>query len=446
MTASPSVFGFLSALRDAAVDEARDLLADGAGLRGMSMRGLDDLESRLDDASRAASRLDSLVISVGREPMTYREGGPHSFFMDQASLKLGSEGSEEARARIQRHTQEMAVESERRDALARREFSTATDRIGIRRERRDLTRVDGAGGNFAAPLWMLDEMGVFPRPGRVLADRVTSVPLPKGTDSVSVPRVTTGSAVAFQVADNSAVQETDLVVTDATSSVRTLAGQTDAAIQLVDQAPRPGFDRIVFDDLMADYDRLLESQLIAGSGAAGQLSGLLTSPGTTVTWTDATPTPAELVSKVGDLASQVSTARQLIPSHVFVHPRRGFWLQSQPDTTTATRPMNPVDLAAPERDPNANPIGSLLGMALVLAPAVPANLGGGVNEDRVIVTRAADHLLLEGEPMLSTHVDVLSGTLTVRFGFRRYVAFISQRVPSATGVLVGTGLAAPTFA
>lgn len=108
--------------------------------------------------------------------------------------------------------------------------------------------------------------------------------------------------------------------------------------------------------------------------------------------------------------------------------------------------MNSVDLAAPQRDPNVEPVGLLAGLALVMTTSVPTNLGAGTNGDRVIVTNAADLLLLEGEQRLTLNVDVLSGTLTVRFGLHRYVAFIGGRVPSATGVLSGTGLTAPVFA
>ena len=119
-------------------------------------------------------------------------------------------------------------------------------------------------------------------------------------------------------------------------------------------------------------------------------------------------------------------------------------MQSQADAQG--RPFTPIDLGAAERDPNVEPVGSLFGMALVLDPAVPTNLGAGTNEDRLIVTRATDLLLLEGEPRLTLNLDVGSATLTTRFGLHTYVAFVSGRVPSATGVLSGTGLTAPTFA
>ncbi len=437
-----SVLTLIARQRDAAFKAAQDLVAEAeGGLRSMSLRWADDVESRLDDVARAAERLDRVAVSVRSEPSTYREDGAHSYFLDLVRQRTGDK---DASDRLKRHQQEMAVELERREILHRRAWERAAEALGMTREARDLTRVDGSAGNFVPPLWLFDQVGTSPRAGRALANRTTAIPLPTGTDSVSVPRLITGSAVAVQASDNAAVQETDPADTGVTAPVRTIAGHVDAALQLVDQAGAPGFDRLIYSDLLSDYDRQLETQLIAGSGASGQISGLLTSPGTTVTYTSATPTVAATVSKVGDLASQVTTARQQVPSLVLMHPRRGFWLMSQSDGQS--RPFNPVDLAASERDPNAEPVGSLLGMALVLDPAVPTNLGAGTNEDRVVVTRAADLLLLEGEPRLTVNVDVLSGTLGVRFGLHRFVAFVAGRVPSSTGVLNGTGLAGPTFA
>lgn len=440
---SETELSFLGQQRDEAVREVRGLLESPTAL--LSPRNIDTLESRLDDATRAADRLDRLAVSVGREPMTYERNGRHSYFVDMALARIAGEGSDKAKMRLERHRRELDVELERREVLRRREFDYAADRLGMkRRERRDISRVDGSGGHFAPPLWILDELGSFPRAGRVVADRMTAVPLPRGTDSVNVPRLTTGATVAIQASDGAAISETDPVDAAVTAPARTIAGMVDASIQLAEQAAQPGFDRLIFADLSADYDAKLDAQLIAGTGATGQVSGLLTSPGTTVTYTSATPTVAATYSRIGDLASQVSTARQRVPSVAILHPRRAFWLMSQADGQS--RPFNPIDLAAPERDANTEPAGSLLTMALAMSTGVPANLGAGSNEDRVIVTRGADHVLLESDPFFRVDLASQSGTLTARFRMHQYVAFISQRAPSATGVLAGTGLTTPTYA
>ena len=44
--------------------------------------------------------------------------------------------------------------------------------------------------------------------------------------------------------------------------------------------------------------------------------------------------------------------------------------------------------------------------------AIPTNLGTGTNEDRIIVTRPADHILFEGVPFLALNLDA-AGTNTL---------------------------------
>jgi hypothetical protein len=62
----------------------------------------------------------------------------------------------------------------------------------------------------------------------------------------------TGTKVEVQTADAAAVASQDLTDTSVTAPVRTLAGQQDVSLQLLEQSP-VGFDEIVFADLIADY-------------------------------------------------------------------------------------------------------------------------------------------------------------------------------------------------
>jgi hypothetical protein len=104
-------------------------------------------------------------------------------------------------------------------------------------QQRDITRVDGAGGEFVPPLWLVSDYAEMIRAGRVTANLVRSIPLPGGTDSINIPRITTGTSAAPQTADNGAVSETDIVTTSVAAPVRTIAGQQDIALQLLEQSP-----------------------------------------------------------------------------------------------------------------------------------------------------------------------------------------------------------------
>lgn len=416
-----------------------------------------DAEKRERSAAELAGSLsDSGGITGGavvrREPMMYERGKRTSYFADLGLAYVG--GDEEARQRLARHRQEMDVELPKREARMEAEFHRGIESlsIGERRaaiERRDISRVDGAGGEFVPPLWLMDEYAALARAGRPFADLVRNVPLPGGTDSINIPRITTGTAVAAQTADNAAVAETDMVTDSVAAPVRTIAGQQDLALQLVEQSP-VGFDEIVLMDLRADYNAKLDAQLLAGSGAAGQLKGILSAGGNAITYTDASPTLPELYPKVADAIQQASTARKRVPNVLLMAPRRWFWALAQVDSTgrpfvlpTAQGALN--TLADVRDQAFQGPVGTLLGLPVVLDPNMPINLGAGTNEDRIIATLTTDLILFEGGIRTRALPEVLSGTLTVRFQLYAYVAWTAERYPTGTSIAAGTGLVTPTF-
>ena len=236
-------------------------------------------------------------VTVTSEPTTYGFGSGHSYFLDMARTDLrrgdGDGGVNAAAARMKRHAQEVdKVMPERRAAVERRSAKAyeeafasnpaeqrrlaRMEKMGVspfEREKRAIGRTDGQGGYFVPPLWLVDEYIPFLRAGRVFADMWRSFPLPSGTDSINIPRVTRGTATGPQVADGGNVPGQDMQDNFVNALVRTVAGQQDAAIQLLDQSP-VAFDQIIFGDLMADYAMQLSGQLMLGSGVNGQLTGL----------------------------------------------------------------------------------------------------------------------------------------------------------------------------
>lgn len=427
-------------------------------LKGLDVR-LQELQDADDNERRAAERAagvdpagDGRGVRVRSEPMTYDRGKRTSYFADLGLAYVGNDA--EARERLNRHRQEMDVELPKREARMEQEFRKGIESlsVGERRaaiERRDISRVDGAGGEFVPPLWLLDEYAALARAGRPFADLVRNIPLPGGTDSINIPRITTGTAVAAQTADNAAVAETDMVTDSVPAPVRTIAGQQDLALQLVEQSPI-GFDEIVLMDLRADYNAKLDTQLISGSGAAGQLKGILSAGGNAITYTDASPTLPELYPKVADAIAQASTARKRVPNVLLMAPRRWFWALAQVDSTgrpfvlpTAQGALN--SLAAVRDQTFEGPAGTLLGLPVVLDPNMPINLGGGTNEDRIVATLTTDLILFEGGIRTRALPEVLSGTLTVRFQLYAYAAWTAERYPTGTSIAAGTGLVTPTF-
>lgn len=377
----------------------------------------------------AAQRRNQSVEAQMRvtEQRTYTRGGSRSYLKDLANAQIN--GDYEARDRLQRHAQEVAVEPEYQ-------------------EFRDLNRADGSGGAFVPPAWLMGQWIELARAGRPTANLFNSLPLPPGTDSINIPRVLTGTAVAVQPADNDPVQEVDLTDSSLSIPVRTIAGQQDVAIQLLDQSP-VNFDEIVFRDLLADYALKTNAQILGGSGLGGQVLGLGAQTGVTAVTVTAT-TVAGLYSAIANATQQIYATRFGAPNVIVMHPRRWAWLISQLDASN-----RPLVVPAAQGPNNAmgtfagvgtqQVVGSIQGLNVITDPSVPTNGGVGVNEDRVFILKTDDVVLYESGIRTRVLQETLSGTLTVRLQVYGYLAFSAGRYASSTARLTGAGFVAPTF-
>ena len=369
---------------------------------------------------------------VTNEPATYERGGEHSFFGDMAAATLKHDRA--AQDRLDAHRREVEAEG------------------------RALSTTANAGGQFVPPTWMNNEFIALARAGRPTANLVRNLQLPPGANSINIPSVSTGGATAAQ-ADNGSVQSTDPATSSIAVPVKTIAGQVDTSRQLVDRA-QPGIDQVIFGDLVADYGTKLDVQVLNGSGSGANATGILqTSNIEAVTYTDASPTVAELFPKLADAIQRVPTNRFMPAEAIIMHPRRWGWLNAAVDS--ASRPLvvpnpnafNPIGVSQHAEGTDMSsmsgapvPVGTLLGLPVYLDPSIPTNLGGSTNEDIIIVARVSDlYLWEEGEPNQATYFEVLSGSLGVRFQVYGYFAFTAARYPTSIATVGGTGLATPSF-
>jgi HK97 family phage major capsid protein len=295
------------------------------------------------------------------------------------------------------------------------------------------------------PLWLVDQYIDLPRFGRQTANLCRNMPLPAGTDSINLPKVSTGTSTGVQTADGAPVTSADLTDTFVQAPVRTIAGQEDVAMQLLDQSPI-SFDEVILGDLHADYNARLDIQVINGSGLAGQHLGILNVLSiNTVTYTDASVTLPEMYPSFAQGASQVFKNRKLPATAAVLLPSTWYWATAQLDTTN--RPLivppqvawNPsgtqMDLATGD-----GPAGMLsMGLPGYIDGNLPTNLGAGANESRVIIARFSDLYLWEGAMQTRVLSEVLSSTMQVRFQVYAYSAFMAGRRPEAISVLSGTG-------
>jgi len=411
--------------------EAIDVQLDGTdaepGLLAREAEEAKDAEKR-QAADELAKRLGSTpapagvpVVHVGAEPTTYRKGGTESYFRDLARANAPGGGNDEARGRLQRHAQEMQVEL-----------------------RTNMSTSDGAGGEFVPPLWLIDQYLPLARAGRVTADLCNKQPLPSGTDSIKLPSVATGASTAEQT-QNAAASNTDMTTSSVSADVTTLAGQQVFAMQLIDQSPI-NFDEVVFGDLLADLAKRLDIYVL-NKASIGILN---VSSINAVTYTDASPTVAELYPKVADGVQQIHTNRFLPPQAHVMHPRRWGWFLAALDSNN--RPLvvpsenGPQNAFAGMSDVRAEgSVGTLQGIPVYVDSNVPINLGGSTNEDRIITARFDDLYLYESMVKSRVLYETDANTLQVRLQVWEYAAFLGSRYPKSIAVVSGTGLATPSF-
>ena len=423
----------LKEARSAAAADAEALLAGEASVETLDavearQAEIADLDSKIESAEALEVRTAAIAEArategvkafgsavVTREAMTYDKGGDNSFARDMIQAQLRNDS--DAWSRLHRHQAEVAVEM------------------------RDVSRTDGAGGDFVPPIYLLNEFAEFSRAARVTANLATQMALPAGTDSINIPAITTGTRTGFQAADNSSTyaptSPRDLVTATVTAPVRTISGFQNVSIQLVEQSPiAGGLDKLVFGDLMADYALQLNTAVAGNAdGTSNNLKGFTylgtdTTNGIPTTWTETTP------SATGGLTAITKAISQVVNS-----------LASQVDGSsrplivpTGNGPFNAggVTTAAGAA---AGLVGTIYGVPVYVDATLKNAVG--TNQSPILVGKFSDSYLFESGVKTRVLPDVLSANLTVRFQVYGYAALAHRFAKSVSGIS-GTGTVTPS--
>lgn len=421
--------------RDAAYKAVEALAADATDEDSAPViEAFDTAQAEVERSKKNLARLEAIAEA--------RENTP--------AVELPEESEEKRHATPKGGKAEQVYTPERdvsffRDLAYRNTDPAAAERIvrhvQVVQETRDVT-IAGGGAGIDPPNYLPELLAEFPRQGRPVADAVPKMPLPAKGMSIDLPAVQTATAVASQ-SEGGAVQETDADINTVTTNVNTIAGQQDVSRQLLDRSD-PSVDIVIFADLVADYDEVLDTQLLSGSGASGQHTGITTLASTnSVTYTDADPTVAELWPKLYDAIQQVHSGLGKAPTHFIMHPRRAAWLAAGLSSTSPLLQQGGFNQAGGAQ--NGGLALSVAGLPVIVDGNMQTTVGAGTNEDEIFCVRAAEFRLAEGELQTRVFEDVLSGTLQVRLQVFAYSAFVVGRQAEAIAVISGTGLVAPTF-
>lgn len=412
LTADPEKF-------DAAAETRADEIT--ASVKNIDERSTALRDEEVRQAAAAEARKITHVQVVSEPNPVYRKDGSASYFMDIARAKNG-------------------------------DFD-ARERLVSSQETRALSTTSTAGGTFAPPDWLIADYVALARPGRVTADLTNKLSLPSGVSSVNLPKVATGTTVAVQGTQNSAVSNTDLTTSSVSSGITSVSGQQVISLQLLEQSGVP-FDQVILKDLALGYAGYLDSQVISGSGAAGQLRGL-TGAATTIAFTTSTPavfssTAANsFYSKVNAAKVAIATARFLPADTIVMTPARWGWLENAGDVNG--RPLvvpngnSYNQVAVDGANVAQGQVGTMLGLPVYVDPNIPSNLGVGTNQDEVFVLRRDDLWLWETAMQSASFDATYANQNSILFRVLGYAAFIPDRFAASVQVISGTGLVQPIF-
>lgn len=421
-TAKAALDGEIDAIVERIAELETELAADEAAAR---------LQTQVQPTGASRTGVPAGEVRVGQEPRTYTAQNDKrgaAFLRDV--MRAHTQQDFQAMQRLDRHMQEERVErAEYMAGLQQRDVGT------------------GAFAGLTVPQYLTDLVAPKIRNKRPFADVCRQLDLPPEGMTVNISRITTGTAAAAQASEAGAVQETDIDDTLLTVNVRTVAGQQDVARQVVDRTS--GGDQVVIEDLIGAYHEELDRQILVADGTSGTHLGIKNVSGNVgVTYTDASPTAAELHPKLADLLQQISSGVDDM-THFIFHTRRWWWLASQ---LGSTFPLVTVGGAGQQQVGQVGDAGYMatnrgyLGADVVLDRNIETTLGGGT-EDAIYGVNANECFLWEdpSAPLLIRAEQTGAGNLMVKFVVYGYSAFTAGRYPLATGDITGTGLAAPTF-
>ena len=382
-----------------------------------------ELEARNTAAAEArkASGIETVVsqTSIKSEPRTYSPQAESSFVRDAYAAQFSNDY--QAKERLARHMNEERI------------------------ERRDVTSANFAG--LLVPQFLTDLAAPFARAGRPFLDQARKHQLPDAGLTISISKVTTGSATAVQT-EGAAVQETNMDDTKLDISVVTVAGQQNVSRQAIERGTN--IDSLVMADLVSAYHTNLDSLFVTTS--ATSLTNTITQ---VVTYTDASPTVAELYPKILDCVQRIQTNFFAGPNFILMHPRRLAFILAAVDDQK--RP-----LAVPVPNFNGQPAFasgngapvygnsgySIVGLPVITDANVITTNGTGTNEDVIIVGNTQEAHLFEqgnGEPMMLRFEQPKGAELDITMVVYGYNAFTANRYPNAFALVGGTGLITPTF-
>lgn len=353
-----------------------------------------------------------------------------SWFADRATIsnpEASNSDVEEARGRLAAH------------------YDAAGDEGAGRQVRTYSAGTTTEGGYLAAPQYLQGAFADLLAAGRPTADLVGKMALPAAGKTFYIP--TQDGATAVGVAtENSALTETTATFSQIQVDATRVGGTATMPNWLVDRS-FPGADQIVLADLAKQYAVKIDDIVLNSS--TSNRKGLLQETGLgAATATAGTATIAVVWAALLNAVSDVASGVFAYPDAIVMHPRRWAWIAGQVDSSRpvlgAHMPQNAVGqyngLAPAGQFQGPVAVGQLLGIPVYLDATIPVTSGVGTDEDKIIVMKRDEPLLMESAPKFAVSYDAQFAKDQLVARVTGDVAFTCARRKGAVSIVSGTAL------
>ena len=446
----------LTGLEQAEYDQLREEASTAEKRYDAANRSLDELQRAAADEGKnereASETEETPAARVARGEQAGPEGAPKTRGYDQQHRIAGEKRtydkeSDPDGAKFFRDIISVAIDRTNYDADDRLRRHMKEERVEWGDEK--LTRAAGTGAfaGLTVPQYLTDLYAPAVTAQRPFADACNHHQLPASGMTLNISRITTGTSVALQATENSAVSNTDIDDTLLTINVQTAAGQQTLSRQAIERGA--GVEEVTLQDLFKRHATVIDSTLL--NQATTGLSAIATANA----YTSGSPTGTGLYPKL--LASAAGSEAALLGQGnadiAVMHSRRWYWMQSQLTSTWpmfqqgngGAQVMGSVDLQSKYGSGARGVLPS--GLVVVTDNNVVTNTGAGTNEDEIYVAPSEECHLWEdpNAPMFIRAEQPAAASLGILLVVYSYFAYTFGRYPAAMQKIGGTGLVTPTF-
>jgi HK97 family phage major capsid protein len=257
-----------------------------------------------------------------------------------------------------------------------------------------------------------------------------------------------------QATQNSALSDTAMTTTSVSTGITTVGGKQIVSMQLLQQSGIP-FDQVILQDLAKAYAVQVDTQVLYGTNANGQVLGLV-GAATNTAFTSATPAPASVTNAnslyytIAKAAAAVQTGIYEPANAIVMTPARWAWIVGSVDT--AGRPLvipnganfNPLGTTG---DQVAQGLAGYFGSYPVYTDPNVSVLANGTSgttaQDEIYVLRTDQLWLYESAVQTESFTATYADNASVLFRILGYIGFIPNRYAAAVQSIRGTGLLLP---